>query len=296
MRAGFSPCHPAVNFLYFALVIGFSMVLTHPACLMISLCGAAACLIAQRGWRGAAGTLWYVLPVVLLATVVNPAFSHRGATVLAYLPSGNPLTLESIAYGVGAGVMLAAVLLWFSCFSQVMTTDQLVYLFGRIIPALALVLSMTLRFVPRFTRQLRKVSQAQQSLGQDGEENGRWGKVRRAVTALSVVVTWALENAVDTADSMRARGYGLPGRTAFSIYRMERRDVWALLWLVLCGLTLLIGSVLGGLSWRYYPTLQGGGTPALTAILLLTELALCLLPAILHWKEERTWRRSRSAN
>ena len=217
MRAGFSPCHPAVSFLYFALVIGFSMVLTHPACLMISLCGAAACLIAQRGWRGAAGTLWYVLPVVLLATVVNPAFSHRGATVLAYLPSGNPLTLESIAYGVGAGAMLAAVLLWFSCFSQVMTTDQLVYLFGRIIPALALVLSMTLRFVPRFTRQLRKVSQAQQSLGQDGEGNGRWGKVRRAVTALSVVVTWALENAVATADSMRARGYGLPGRPAFSI-------------------------------------------------------------------------------
>ena len=88
------------------------MVLTHPACLMISLCGAAACLIAQRGWRGAAGTLWYVLPVVLLATAVNPAFSHRGATVLAYLPSGNPLTLESIAYGVGAGAMLAAVLLF----------------------------------------------------------------------------------------------------------------------------------------------------------------------------------------
>lgn len=67
-------------------------------------------------------------------------------------------------------------LLWFSCFSQVMTTDQLVYLFGRIIPALALVLSMTLRFVPRFDRQLRKVSQAQQSLGQDREENGRWGQ------------------------------------------------------------------------------------------------------------------------
>ena len=216
--------------------------------------------------------------------------------VLAYLPSGNPLTLESIAYGVGAGVMLAAVLLWFFCFSQVMTTDQLVYLFGRIIPALALVLSMTLRFVPRFVRQLRKVSQAQQSLGQDEEENGRWGKVRRAVTALSVVVTWALENAVDTADSMRARGYGLPGRTAFSIYRMERRDVWALIWLALCGLILLIGSLLGGLSWRYYPTLQGGQTPVLTAILLLTELALCLLPAILHWKEERAWRRSRSAN
>ena len=294
MRAGFSPCHPAVSFLYFALVIGFSMVLTHPACLMISLCGAAACLIAQRGWRGAAGTLWYVLPVVLLAVVVNPAFSHRGATVLAYLPSGNPLTLESIAYGFSAGAMLGAVLLWFACFSQVVTTDQLVYLFGRAIPALALVLSMTLRFVPRFARQLRKVSQAQQSLEREGERGGRWRKVRQAVTALSIVVTWSLENAVDTADSMRARGYGLPGRTAFSIYRMERRDRWALLWLALCGLALLAGSLTGGLYWRCYPTLQGGRTPILTAVLLLTELALCLTPVILNWREERAWRRSSS--
>ena len=116
------------------------------------------------------------------------------------------------------------------------------------------------------------------------------------MTIFSIMVTWALENAVDTADSMRARGYGLPGRTAFSIYPMERRDVRALIWLALCGLTLLVGSVMGGLSWRYYPTLQGGRTPALTAILLLTELVLCLLPAILHWKEERAWRRSGSAN
>ena len=38
-----------------------------------------------------------LLPMLLLAAVVNPAFNHEGATLLTYLPSGNPLTLESMA-------------------------------------------------------------------------------------------------------------------------------------------------------------------------------------------------------
>ena len=37
--------------------------------------------------------------LMLLAAVLNPAFSHHGATVLAYFPTGNPLTLESITGG-----------------------------------------------------------------------------------------------------------------------------------------------------------------------------------------------------
>lgn len=55
--------------------------------------------------------------------------------------------------------------------------------------------------------------------------NGKWfKKVRYALNMVSILVTWALENAIETADSMKSRGYGLKGRTAFSIYRFNRRD------------------------------------------------------------------------
>ena len=36
------------------------------------------------------------------------------------------------------------------------------YLFGKVIPAFSLLLSMTLRFVPRFTEQIKRVAEAQQ--------------------------------------------------------------------------------------------------------------------------------------
>ena len=159
MRDTFSDCHPAVNFAYFALVLAFSMTLMHPVCLLISLTGACCYLARLHGLRELGHSARWLVPMALLAALVNPAFVHQGvhegATILTYLPSGNPLTLESILYGLAAALLLASVVLWFRCFSAVMTSDKFIYLFGRAIPALSLVLSMTLRFVPRFRRQFR---------------------------------------------------------------------------------------------------------------------------------------------
>ena len=96
MRDTFSDCHPAVNFLYFALVLAFSMCLMHPACLVISLTGACCYLAGLYGLRELGRSARWLIPMALLAAVVNPACVHQGVTILTYLPSGNPLTLESI--------------------------------------------------------------------------------------------------------------------------------------------------------------------------------------------------------
>lgn len=290
MGDAFSRYHPLVNFLFFALVLVFSMVLTHPLCLLISLTGAVLYVLRLTGRRGFCASLKFAVPVLLLAAVVNPAFSHAGVTILTYLPSGNPLTLESILYGLAAGLMLCAVLLWFVCYDRVMSSDKFVYLFGRVIPALSLVISMTLRFVPRFKRQLDTVRETQRCLGRDTENGGLWRRARSAVTVFSIVVTWALENAIETADSMKSRGYGLKGRSSFSIFRMEERDRDALLWLGFCGVYLVCGTMAGGLTWLYYPALTGAALQPMTVSLYLVYLALCLTPVILDRREARLWR------
>ena len=277
MGDAFSRYHPLVNFLFFALVLAYSMVLMHPVCLALSLAGALVYAGELGGRRALAGHLKFALPVLLLAAIVNPAFNHAGVTILTYLPSGNPLTLESILYGLAAGAMLCAVVLWFVCFK-----------------ALSLVLSMTLRFVPLFRRQLEVVRQAQFCIGRDASCGSVWQRVRRAVTIFSIMVTWALENAIETADSMKSRGYGLWGRTAFSIYRMESRDRYALAWLGFCGLYLLCGCLAGGLKWWYFPLLQGVMTQPFSISFYLAYLALCLTPVIIDRREARVWRCSPS--
>jgi len=225
-----------------------------------------------------------------MAAIINPAFNHEGATILAYLPSGNPLTLESILYGLASAVMLAGVITWFSCYSAVMTSDKFVYLFGRIIPALSLVLSMTLRFVPKFRAQLHVVSEAQRCVGRDVSGGRTFQRVKNAITILSIMVTWSLENAIETADSMKSRGYGLPGRTAFSIYRFDERDKHAFIWLCFCGFYIFAGWMAGGLEWQYFPVMKGTLAGVFPVSFQLVYLALCLTPVILNRMEDRKWK------
>ena len=293
-KDAFSGYHPAVNFLYFALVLLGTMVLMHPMSLLISLGCAAAYQITLLGRRAFRFQMGVLLPMLLLAALLNPAFQHEGATILCYLPSGNPLTLESIVYGFAAAMMLAAVIIWFSCYTQVMTSDKFIYLFGRVIPALSLVLSMALRFVPKFKAQFSTVAAAQKCIGRDLSNGSLWERLRHGVTILSIMITWSLENAIETADSMKSRGYGLPGRTAFSVYRMDERDRLALLWLILVGGAVLCGWALRGFYWRYYPRIGGGEWMPLTVSLQFLYLALCLTPIILNRWEERKWTHSHS--
>ncbi len=294
-RDAFSACHPAVNFVYFALVLVFSMFVMHPASLLISLACAAAYNLCLNGRKSLRFQLAFVLPVMLMAVMVNVAFNHEGATILTYLPTGNPLTLESISYGAAAAVMLAAVVIWFGCYTLVMTSDKFVYLFGRVIPALSLVLSITLRFVPRFMAQLYVVSQAQRCVGQDVSNGSVIQRVRNAVAILSIMVTWALENAIETADSMKSRGYGLPGRTAFSIYRFDDRDKSVMLWLLACGFYIACGWAAGGMYWSFYPTIKAVEITPMTVSFQLAYFALCITPVILDRREEWIWKHLRSA-
>ena len=198
----FSGYHPLINFTYFVIVIGIAMFYMHPVLLGLPLAGSLAYSIYLKGRKTVKVFLFGMLPACLLMMVINPLFSHEGATMLFYLKDGNPVTLESILYGVGSGIMLACVVSWFSVFHAVMTSDKFMYLFGKVIPAFSLLLSMCLRFVPRFTGQIKKVAQAQQCIGRNVNNGKVWARAAHGLKILSVTTTWALENSVETADSM----------------------------------------------------------------------------------------------
>ncbi len=237
--------------------------------------------------------LLYMLPMLLFMALMNAAFNHRGMTVLRYFSSGNPLTLESVVCGFAAGAMLISVILHFSCYNEVMTSDKFIYLFGKILPSLSLILSMTLRFVPRFSAQLKAVHAAQKCMGKSAH-GSIMGRARYGLRTLSVMTTWALENAVDTADSMKARGYGISGRTAFSIYRFQKRDGRLLFFmLALIGMT-LFGKLAGGADFTYFPMMKGTGGSPLTLGVCASYFMLLMCPLYVEIGEGRKWKASRS--
>ena len=76
MQDRFSSYHPLVNFLYFTLVIGFSMALNHPLAQGISLVCALIYAVQTEGTKAALFSLKWCLPMFLLTAFINPAFSH----------------------------------------------------------------------------------------------------------------------------------------------------------------------------------------------------------------------------
>jgi len=289
-RDTFAGFHPSINLLYFVAVIGFAMFFTHPVCLALSLMCAFTYSVYLSGKKAVRFILIFMLPMLIFTALLNPLFNHQGATILTYLPDGNPLTLESILYGIAAATMLITVISWFSCFNVIMTSDKFVYLFGRVIPAMSLVLSMALRFVPRFRAQIKVIANAQKGVGRGVSDGSIWRKAKHGIKILSIMVTWALENAIETADSMKCRGYGLPGRTAFSIFRFTRRDMYALLFIAVCSALVIIGAVMGAYHFRYFPTIKGEWTGVATVTVFVTYFALGAFPLFVNIKEALLWK------
>lgn len=289
----FAKYHPLINFIYFTAVIVFSMIFVHPICLVTSLLCSVMYSIILNG-KKALKFIVMLLPLMLISALINPAFNHEGVTVIAYLPSGNPLTLESILYGIVAASMVAMVICWFSCFNKIMTSDKFIYLFGRIIPSLSLILSMTFRFVPKFKEQVQEVSNAQKSMGRDSSEGSVFARVKNSIRILSAVITWSLENAIDTSDSMKSRGYGLTGRTAYSNYVFDKRDVTALIYLAVTIIYFLIGALLGKIHYRYFPSMRGTDMSFYSTSIFISYIMICIMPIIIEIWEELKWRKLKS--
>ena len=286
----FSRHHPAVSLAYFAAVISLCAFLRHPVCTVISF-SCAALYAFYLDPRGTAKlVVSFCLPVFLLTALINPAFNHRGTVILAVLPTGNALTLESVVYGAFSALMLAALILWFSSFSKVFTSDKLVWLAGRAFPTLALLFSMTLRFIPEFRRRLSAVRSARLALnGPAGEKRGL-SSVRGAFSVFSTVVTWSLESSVVTSDSMKSRGYGLEGRSAYSPYRFTASDAAALAAVAILCVSTAVGGAVGAFAWHFYPSMGGALLEARPIAFEGVFFALCVVPLALDGKEAVKWR------
>ena len=279
MNDAFSKCHPAVNFLFFAGVICLSVLIQHPWYLLAgAVTGTVYYLLlnGRKGWR----TVAALVPLFVLVTVINPLFNTMGRTVLFTL-LGRPYTMEALLYGAALGAVFVVMLLWFLCYCLVLTSDKFICLFGRLIPALSLLLTMVLRMIPNLIRKARQILGSRRSVGKGTAATGR-EKLRSAATVVSALTDWALEGSIVTADSMRARGYGTAKRTNFRIYRLTGRDI---LLLAVMGLLSAAVLILGGTAASFTPTYSadpvGWGLAAYGAFLLI--------PMILHVKEAILW-------
>ena len=148
---------------------------------------------------------------------------------------------------------------------------------------------MVLRFVPKFKNQIEKVSDAQKCIGRDVTNGNTLAKAKHGMKILSIMTTWALENSVETADSMKSRGYGLRGRTIFSIYRFDTRDKRIFSVMAVAGLIVLGGIVTKKVYFLYFPMMEGNPLNWETLLIYVIYGGMCMLPMVINIVEDIKW-------
>lgn len=224
------------------------------------------------------GVLTFYFPVILLVAVFNFIFTHYGVTVLFVFKEMN-FTLEALLYGLTQGLLLSSVLLWFSLCSSVVTSERFLAVFGGFAPNLALVFSMTLAFIPRFKKNSAQISEARMLLD-TGE-----GKMKKSINNFSALITMTLEESIDTADSMKARGFGKK-RSVYSKYRFSLRDAAVILFIAADLVLIIVFKAMGEYDFSFDPTVTFK-TPLFVSF--ASYLLLALLPVVTDFSEDIRW-------
>lgn len=286
---GLALYHPLISFGYFAAVITGALLFVHPVFGLISLICAIIYSAKLNDSKSQKFVLSIGIPMMFFIALVNPLFTHRGITVLFYL-GNNPITLEATLYGIVSAIMMFSTVMWFACYNKVVTSDKFLYIFGKLLPSIALVISMTLSLIPRLLKQVKIISESQKCMGLDWKSGPLKMRLRSASRILSVLVSWALEDAVTTADSMSARGYGIGKRSSFSIFRFGKRDLKMLIFLIILFALEIIAYVSGRGTMNFYPFIEYNAPDLIDTLLYISYLALGIMPSILAAKEDRKWK------
>lgn len=262
----FAEFYPTVCFSYFMAIILLTVLLGNPVYIVLSFAFAFLYRLKISG-RNALLSFKFVLPVILLTGVFNMLFSHFGVTRLFSVGSYD-FTLESLLFGLSTGIMLSAVILWFLCYTDVVTSEKFIAIFGGFMPNLVLLFSMVLRFIPLMVKTSNEIKETNIGLGNEvrGLKNG--------INRFSCLVSISLEKSIETADAMRSRGFGNGKRKPFNRYRFNIVDGVMLAALLLISAAVLASYLLKINSFTFEPKPAFEGNNAVFYILFAVLAAV----------------------
>ncbi|MBW5448663.1 energy-coupling factor transporter transmembrane protein EcfT [Cohnella sp. CFH 77786] len=286
---GLRSLHPSVLLLYYAGGITFGMLLFHPVLL---LSGWAACLIVNGHLDGGREWRSWSLPMLgafVALILVNPLISHRGRTVLYYM-GDIPITLESVVYGATMASSLLGLLTLFVSYRILMTEHKFLFLFARFSPKAALLAMMAAGMVPRLRRRLKELMLVQKTRGIAVSEGTVTQRARNGARLVGALLSWSLEDALQTADSMQARGYGTGTRSSYPAFRFGPRDAWTAGGLfAAAGIAFTLWANGHGYL-TIYPRLESFSLSKGDVGALAAYLVFLLMPLGWEWRDRTTWR------
>lgn len=288
MGNGIQAIHPFVMFFYYICMGFFAMFFNHPIFLLAGCFALIAVNLSHDGGQAMKQWASLMATMTVLIIVINPFINTRGTHVLLHV-FGRQVTFEAVLYGVVTAMSLLMILLLFVSLNSVLNGNKLLYIFARILPRTAFLIMMSIRFVPLLKRRLTEIQDVQRLKGMTMTQGTLRERAKSGMSMLQILLSWSLEEAVETADSMKARGYGTGKRRPYIPYRMTRSDKGWLSYLVVVFALCVTGGFLGSGKIIIYPEL---GTLYLSSIdwaVFACGMAIALFPLFVEGREQLKW-------
>jgi energy-coupling factor transport system permease protein len=228
--------HPAVKL--FALFVMFWSIfwVDHPGALLPV--AAVMIVLAQtsRSWPNFYAFRWFLALMIPPTMIEWMAVYHAGTPVvnLWFIH----LSRQGLLFGFGRGLKLALLLSSSILFLSTTTIEEFTtsLVSFRVPHRVAFAMSLAFRLVPLFMDSALTVVQAQSLRGYEFNQGNLLQRMKRYVPAVIPVFMGALRRANNMAMALEARGFGLGATpTSFIEYRLQPRDVIALMGLTLLG-------------------------------------------------------------
>lgn len=288
--------HPAVGFFYIAAVLVITMITMNPYLLAISCITSIIVMGYLKGFSELRKNIVPDISVIIFTVGIQPVFSGSGKTVLYYV-NDRAVYLEGYIYGLVIALLLITVFNWCTVMRILMDSEKWMYLIGRLSPTLAMMITMILRFIPLMRQRYRVIHEGQVGMGRynnlySKKKNvlyafmGFIEKIRHRIKEISILISWSLENSIETSDSMESRGYGLKGRTSYHRYILKKTDIIQMILIAGAFAYVLVPVLLRQFRAYYLPRVYIESVSVWHVIVMVVYIVLAVFPVVFYKKSD----------
>lgn len=292
MADRFQRFHPLVSFIYYGGAAALLVLMLHP----IFLSAAFFLILFFHFWedrgRNLLRWLFFMLTSGFFLLLLNPLFNERGRHVV-FIIFQHRFTLESFVYGGISALSIMGIIALFVSYNEVMTPNKILFLFSKFLPQFAVLLMLTLRFIPLMKRRAEEVVSIQNSKGIFAAQGAIRSRLKIGMLFIQALLVHSLEEAIQTADSMKARGYGGKNRTSYEYFYFKRADWLAAVYLLALFSLTAFGRYCGFGYLTVYPLMEDWHLTNKEAIILGFESLYLSFPLMVNIGGMIRWRLSR---
>lgn len=293
MPRGLKSWHPLVVLFYYASLMVWFILISQPVFLLLSLlCLGVLHLILDDGkklreWR------WSFLVMGLFFFFGTLIFNQRGQEVLFYL-FNRPIVLESVFLALQISLSFLNISFLGLSLDRLFPPSKFLYLLRKVSHKWALILMVSLAFIPRLKEKMVEMIQAQKQKEKINEKENWKKTMQRGIQLLKMLLLSSLEDSILLADSMTSRGYTDNKRTYYQDSSLSNQDKLIIMAMILLNLGLVRAYRHGFMTQVLSPSIEPlFGLPNQWFYLLVWSI-LVSLPIISEGKELAKWHFSKS--